>query len=46
VTGSGSNAVHVGVVSFVSSRGCESGYPSGYSRTAYYRDWIRTTTGV
>jgi len=32
--------VHVGVVSFVASLGCSRGYPSGYVRSASYRDWI------
>jgi secreted trypsin-like serine protease len=30
---------HIGIVSFGSSRGC-SAAPIGFSRTAYYRDWI------
>ncbi|KAJ3652786.1 hypothetical protein Zmor_018719 [Zophobas morio] len=46
ITGSGSSAIQVGIVSFVSTRGCESGYPSGYARTHYYREWIRQQTGV
>jgi secreted trypsin-like serine protease len=41
VTDDGSgNSVHVGVVSWVSSSGCETDHPSGYTRTAAYRDWI------
>jgi len=32
--------VHVGVVSFVHAAGCASGNPSGYVRTASYRNWI------
>ncbi|XP_044261229.1 transmembrane protease serine 9-like [Tribolium madens] len=46
VTGSGSNAVHVGIVSFGSSQGCAKGYPSAYTRTAAYRTWIKTYAGV
>ncbi|KAJ3649444.1 hypothetical protein Zmor_021186 [Zophobas morio] len=41
-----SNPVHVAVVSFVSTEGCESGAPSGYTRTAFFRDWIQENTGV
>jgi secreted trypsin-like serine protease len=37
--GSG-NSVHVGVVSWASASGCETNHPSGYTRTAAYRDWI------
>ncbi|KAJ8918114.1 hypothetical protein NQ315_011571 [Exocentrus adspersus] len=36
----------VGVVSFIPSRGCESGYPSGYSRISYYRSWINRNTDL
>ncbi|XP_063923939.1 brachyurin-like [Zophobas morio] len=46
VTGSGSNAVHVGIVSFGSSAGCAKGYPSAYTRTAAYRSWISSNAGV
>ncbi|KAJ3638663.1 hypothetical protein MTP99_002010 [Tenebrio molitor] len=38
--------VHVAIVSFVSDQGCEVGIPSGYVRTAAYRDWIQEKTGV
>jgi len=37
---------HIGVVSFVSSRGCGSGAPSGYDRTASFLDWISAKTGI
>ena len=40
------NPVHVAIVSFVSTKGCEAGLPSGYTRTAYYRDWIKNNTGI
>jgi len=46
ITGSGTNAVQVGVVSFVSAQGCTRNYPSGYGRVAYYRSWISTNAGV
>lgn len=39
-------ATHVGVVSFVSSAGCESGAPSGYVRTESMLSWIATNTGL
>ncbi|EFA07583.1 brachyurin [Tribolium castaneum] len=46
VTNSTTNPLHVGIVSFVSSRGCESGAPSGFTRTANYRAWILEKTGI
>jgi len=36
----------VGVVSFGASAGCEAGYPAGFSRVEYYRDWIMSETGM
>merc|ERR1712141_646530 len=36
----------VGVVSFGASAGCEVGYPAGFSRTEYYRDWVMSETGM
>lgn len=39
-------AVHVGVAVFVSSQGCESTLPSGFTRTYPYVDWIRSVTGL
>merc|ERR1711970_1547605 len=36
----------VGIVSFGSSRGCEVGYPAGFTRTEYYLDWISQETGI
>ncbi|KAJ3643192.1 hypothetical protein Zmor_025917 [Zophobas morio] len=35
-------AVHVGIVSWASSVGCETNHPSGYTRTASYIDWIQS----
>ncbi|XP_969734.1 brachyurin [Tribolium castaneum] len=40
------SAVHVAVASFYSSTGCESVYPSGYTRTYPYVDWITSVTGI
>lgn len=36
----------VGIVSFVSSRGCGYGDPSGYTNVAKYLDWISQVTGI
>ncbi|KAF5293470.1 hypothetical protein FQA39_LY02955 [Lamprigera yunnana] len=36
---------HIGVVSFVHMAGCDSGYPSGYTRTSSYISWIESYTG-
>merc|ERR1712212_379161 len=36
----------VGVASFVSSSGCESGDPHGFTRVAYFGQWIESETGV
>ncbi|KAJ4436546.1 hypothetical protein ANN_16577 [Periplaneta americana] len=38
--------VQVGVVSFVSSSGCESGSPAGFTRVTSYLDWIQSNTGI
>uniref|UniRef100_A0AAG5D1Z9 Peptidase S1 domain-containing protein n=1 Tax=Anopheles atroparvus TaxID=41427 RepID=A0AAG5D1Z9_ANOAO len=38
--------VQIGIVSFVSSRGCSTGDPSGYIRTVNYLSWISETTGL
>ncbi|XP_058065763.1 collagenase-like [Anopheles bellator] len=38
--------VQIGIVSFVSSRGCSTGDPSGYIRTVNYLDWIAKTTAL
>lgn len=37
------STVLVGVVSFVSSRGCDSGAPSGYARVTSFLEWIEMT---
>ncbi|KAM7348561.1 serine protease 1-like [Cochliomyia hominivorax] len=36
----------VGVSSFVSHLGCESGIPAGFVRVTTYLDWIRDITGI
>jgi secreted trypsin-like serine protease len=36
----------VGVASFVSGFGCESGLPHGFTRVTEYLDWIETVTGI
>jgi secreted trypsin-like serine protease len=35
---------HVGISSFISSNGCESTDPSGFTRTAPYVEWITNVT--
>lgn len=36
----------IGVTSFVSSAGCQSGAPAGFVRVTSYLDWIKDNTGV
>jgi len=36
----------IGVTSFVSSAGCESGNPDGFARVSGFLDWIQTNSGV
>merc|ERR1719392_365987 len=38
--------IEVGIVSFGASAGCEVGYPSGFTRTNYYLDWIKDQAGI
>jgi secreted trypsin-like serine protease len=46
VINNGDSYLQIGVVSFVSSLGCASGYPSGYTRVTSYLDWIETNAGI
>ena len=46
VVNNNGNIQQVGVVSWVYAGGCGAGYPSGYSRVSYYREWIRARTGA
>ncbi|KAM8709564.1 hypothetical protein ACLKA7_016379 [Drosophila subpalustris] len=41
-----SGKILVGVTSFVSSAGCESGAPAGFTRVTSYLDWIKEKSGV
>uniref|UniRef100_T1GZ28 Peptidase S1 domain-containing protein n=1 Tax=Megaselia scalaris TaxID=36166 RepID=T1GZ28_MEGSC len=36
----------IGVTSFVSAAGCQSGGPDGFTRVTYYLDWIKQNTGL
>ncbi|KAL7732814.1 hypothetical protein ACLKA6_005950 [Drosophila palustris] len=36
----------VGVTSWVSGAGCQSGHPSGFTRVTAHLDWIRDNSGV
>ncbi|XP_073836506.1 serine protease 1-like [Musca autumnalis] len=36
----------IGVTSFVSSAGCQSGAPAGFVRVTSYLDWIKDNTGI
>merc|ERR1712037_44280 len=42
----GDKWTQVGIVSFGSSSGCETGLPAGFTRTEYYLDWIKSETGM
>ncbi|KAH8364126.1 hypothetical protein KR084_002804 [Drosophila pseudotakahashii] len=41
-----SSDVLIGVTSFVSSAGCESGAPAGFTRVTSYLDWIESNSGI
>lgn len=36
----------IGLVSFISARGCAYGDPSGYTRLSHYVNWIEVITGI
>lgn len=36
----------IGVTSFVSARGCQSGGPGGFTRVTHYLDWVKQITGL
>jgi len=36
----------IGVVSFGSTLGCESGAPAGFTEVVKYRSWISSITGI
>ncbi|KAJ8889100.1 hypothetical protein PR048_008594 [Dryococelus australis] len=40
IVNEGGYPVQIGVVSFVSSKGCASGYPAGYARVSSFYPWI------
>ncbi|XP_011185180.1 serine protease 1 [Zeugodacus cucurbitae] len=40
------DGVLIGVTSFVSRAGCQSGAPAGFVRVTSYLDWIKTNSGV
>ncbi|KAJ8976739.1 hypothetical protein NQ317_004290 [Molorchus minor] len=40
------NGIQIGVTSFVSARGCESGLPSGFGRVSEFRTWISQNAGI
>ncbi|RZC37417.1 brachyurin [Asbolus verrucosus] len=46
VVDASTNPKQVAITSFVSDLGCQSGTPSGYTRTTYYRDWIKSKTNI
>merc|ERR1712181_110134 len=45
-TEGGNKWTQVGISSFVSSAGCESGNPHGFARVAEHLQWIETVTGL
>jgi secreted trypsin-like serine protease len=46
IQGEGEDSVHIGIASFLSSNGCESIDPSGFTRTFEYLDWIKNATNI
>jgi len=46
ITESDGEVTEVGIVSFGSSAGCESGAPAAFTRVSEYLDWLETNAGV
>ncbi|XP_063699080.1 collagenase-like [Culicoides brevitarsis] len=46
ITNSNGENIQIGVVSFGSGKGCETGDPAGYVRVTSYLDWIKQNSGV
>lgn len=46
VNESDGNATEIGIVSFGSSLGCESGFPGVFTRVSEYVDWIATNGNI
>ena len=42
----GEKWIQTGVVSFGAANGCADDHPNGYTRIAYYLDWISQVTGL
>ena len=45
VIDNGITYTQIGILSFLSNRGCNSGYPTGYTRVTYFLEWIRSNIG-
>jgi len=46
VIDNGITYTQIGIVSFVSNRGCSSGFPSGYARITAFLDWINSNASI
>ncbi|XP_026293343.2 brachyurin isoform X1 [Frankliniella occidentalis] len=44
--GTDGNFIHVAIASFMPSKGCSLGKPSGFTKTANFLDWIQSLTGI
>lgn len=42
----GSVATQIGIVSFAAKSGCNTGNPSGFTRTSHFTSWISSYTGI
>ena len=45
-TGPDGHLIQIGIASFGSTLGCESGAPYGYTKVSCYTDWISEITGI